>query len=326
MRTVLRRLLQGLLFLALFPFLLDVPAGANASAESLLVTGAAPNATVVTVEGRRTVVATAGRSSDPALVLIHGFGGSTFGWRHVMEPLAASGWYVVALDLPGFGLAEKGWGGAYDHASHARFVLAVMDQMQINQAVLAGHSMGGNVVSWVAALAPERIRALALIDAAIVSPTVTPSSAASTALSLPPLRRATRILIRSAFTEATFGELLSSAFAVKSAATPETIRGYAAASQLEDWDLALLGILRDAGANALPATIEEIVAHSGAAIPTLILWGSEDSWVPITAGEILHEALPAATYVVLPGLGHVPFEEAPAAFTTAMQEWLAALK
>jgi pimeloyl-ACP methyl ester carboxylesterase len=326
MRTALRRLLQGLLVLALIPFLLDVPAGADASAESLLATGAAPNATVVTVEGRRTVVATAGRSSDPALVLIHGFGGSTFGWRHVMEPLAASGWYVVALDLPGFGLAEKGWGGAYDHASHARFVLAVMNQMQINQAVLAGHSMGGNVVSWVAALAPERIRALALIDAAIVSPTVTPSSAASTALSLPPLRRATRILIRSAFTEATFGELLSSAFAVKSAATPETIRGYAAASQLEDWDLALLGILRDAGANALPAPIEEIVAHSGAAIPTLILWGSEDSWVPISASESLRDALPAATYVVLPGLGHVPFEEAPAAFTTAMQEWLAALK
>lgn len=326
MRTALRRLLQGLLVLALIPFLLDVPAGADASAESLLATGAAPNATVVTVEGRRTVVATAGRSSDPALVLIHGFGGSTFGWRHVMEPLAASGWYVVALDLPGFGLAEKGWGGAYDHASHARFVLAVMDQMQINQAVLAGHSMGGNVVSWVAALAPERIRALALIDAAIVSPTVTPSSAASTALSLPPLRRATRILIRSAFTEATFGELLSSAFAVKSAATPETIRGYAAASQLEDWDLALLGILRDAGANALPAPIEEIVAHSGAAIPTLILWGSEDSWVPISASESLRDALPAATYVVLPGLGHVPFEEAPAAFTTALQEWLAALK
>lgn len=326
MRTALRRLLQGLLVLALIPFLLDVPAGADASAESLLATGAAPNATVVTVEGRRTVVATAGRSSDPALVLIHGFGGSTFGWRHVMEPLAASGWYVVALDLPGFGLAEKGWGGAYDHASHARFVLAVMDQMQINQAVLAGHSMGGNVVSWVAALAPERIRALALIDAAIVSPTVTPSSPASTALSLPPLRRATRILIRSAFTEATFGELLSSAFAVKSAATPETIRGYAAASQLEDWDLALLGILRDADANALPAPIEEIVAHSGAAIPTLILWGSEDSWVPISASESLRDALPTATYVVLPGLGHVPFEEAPAAFTTALQEWLAALK
>ncbi|MFM8690755.1 MAG: alpha/beta fold hydrolase, partial [Candidatus Limnocylindrus sp.] len=43
-------------------------------------------------------------------------------WRQVMGPLAASGWHVIAIDLPGFGLAEKGWSGAYDHASHARFV------------------------------------------------------------------------------------------------------------------------------------------------------------------------------------------------------------
>ena len=326
MRTALRRLLQALLILALIPYLLDVPAGANATAESLLATGAAPNGRVVTVEGRRTVMVEAGSAADPALVLIHGFGGSTFGWRHVMEPLAASGWHVVALDLPGFGLAEKGWGQAYDHRSQAAFVLSVMDQLNISDAVIAGHSMGGNVVSWVAALAPERIRALALIDAAIVPPTATTSSAASTVLSLPPLRRATRILIRSAFTEATFGELLGSAFAVKSAATPETIRGYAAASQLDEWDLALLGIIRDAGANALPESIAVIVDRAGTPIPTLILWGSEDSWVPITAGEVLHKALPAATYVVLPGLGHVPFEEAPAAFTTALQEWLAALK
>ena len=326
MRTALRRLLQGLLVLALIPFLLDVPAGADASAESLLATGAAPSARVVTVEGRRTVIAEAGSAVDPTLVLIHGFGGSTFGWRHVVEPLAASGWHVVALDLPGFGLAEKGWGQAYDHKSQAAFVLSVMDQLNISDAVIAGHSMGGNVVSWVAALAPERIRALALIDAAIVPPTATTSSAASTALSLPPLRRATRILIRSAFTEATFGALLGSAFAVKSAATPETIRGYAAASQLEEWDLALLGIIRDAGANALPESIAAIVDRAGAPIPTLILWGSEDSWVPITAGEALRVALPNATYVVLPGLGHVPFEEDPAAFTIALQEWLAALK
>lgn len=326
MRTALRRLLQALLILALIPYLLDVPAGANATVESLLATGAAPNGRVVTVEGRHTVMVEAGSAADPALVLIHGFGGSTFGWRHVMEPLAASGWHVVALDLPGFGLAEKGWGQAYDHRSQAAFVLSVMDQLNISDAVIAGHSMGGNVVSWVAALAPERIRALALIDAAIVPPTATTSSAASTVLSLPPLRRATRILIRSAFTEATFGELLGSAFAVKSAATPETIRGYAAASQLDEWDLALLGIIRDAGANALPESIAVIVDRAGTPIPTLILWGSEDSWVPITAGEVLHKALPAATYVVLPGLGHVPFEEDPAAFTIALQEWLAALK
>ena len=326
MKRVVTRLLQVLLVVTLLPFLIDLPPGAEARPEELLATGAAPNATVVTVEGRRTVVATAGRSSDPALILVHGFGGSTFGWRHVMEPLAASGWYVVALDLPGFGLAEKGWGQSYKHESQARFVLSVLDQMNVQDAVIVGHSMGGNVVSWVAAIAPERVRGLALIDAAIVSPTVTRSTAAATALSLPPLRRATRIIIRSGLTEATFGELLSSAFAVKSAATPETIRGYAAASRLSEWDVALLGIIRDASANALPSSIEEIVVRPDATIPTLILWGADDSWVPLSAGESLRDALPAATYVVLSGLGHVPFEEDPEAFTQAMQEWLVALK
>ena len=326
MTRVVKRLLQVLLVVALLPFLIDLPAGAEARPEELLATGAAPIATVVTVEGRRTVVATAGRGSDPVLILVHGFGGSTFGWRHVMEPLAATGWYVVALDLPGFGLAEKGWGQSYEHESQAGFVLSVMDQMNIQDAVIAGHSMGGNVVSWVAALAPERVRGLALIDAAIVSPSITRNTAAATALSLPPLRRATRILIRSAFTEATFGELLGSAFAVKSAATPETIRGYAAASRLPEWDAALLGIIRDASANALPSSIGEIVDRPDAPIPTLILWGADDSWVPLSAGESLRDALPAATYVVLPGLGHVPFEEDPEAFTQAMQEWLTALK
>jgi len=324
MTRVVKRLLQVLLVVALLPFLIDLPAGAEARPEELLATGAAPNATVVTVEGRRTVVATAGRSSDPVLILVHGFGGSTFGWRHVMEPLAASEFYVVALDLPGFGLAEKGWSGAYDHASHAKFVLAVMDQMQINEAVLAGHSMGGNVVAWIAALAPERVRGLALIDAAIGASFG--DSPATAALQASPLRRAARILIRSAFTEATFGELLSSAFAVKSAATPEMIRGYAAASRLPEWDAALLGVLRDGSRNALTQPIAEIVSRAGAPIPTLILWGADDGWVPLSAGESLRDALPAARYVVLPGLGHVPFEEDPEAFSQAMQEWLAALK
>ena len=111
-----------------------------------------------------------------------------------------------------------------------------------------------------------------------------------------------------------------------SAATPETIRGYAAASRLEDWDLALLGIMRDASANALPMPIDGIVERADAPIPTLILWGANDSWVPLTAGDTLHSTLPSATYVVLPGLGHVPFEEDPEVFIAAVGAWLSEVR
>ena len=322
MRRRLTRIAQTLLIVALVPFLVDVPPGEDASAGELLDAGAAPNARLIAVGGRSTVVAEAGRSTDPALVLVHGFGGSTFGWRAVMAPLAARGWHVVALDLPGFGLSEKSWSFDYDHETQARYVLATMDQLGVERAVIVGHSMGGNVAAWIAALAPERVAGLALVDAAIVGPARSGAPAAAL-LSMPPLRRLARVAVRSAFSEATFGTLLRSAFAVQSAATPATIAGYAASARLPDWDLALLGIIRDAGKNALPRPLSEIVANGGTPIRTFILWGASDSWVPPSAGEALHAQLPDAQYVVLPDVGHVAFEEAPTAFVAALEDWLA---
>ena len=321
MKRLLKRTAQALLIVALVPFLVDVPRGEDAAAGELLATGAAPNARLVTVGGRSTVVAEAGRSTDPALLLIHGFGGSTFGWRAVMAPLAEHGWHVIALDLPGFGLSEKSWSFTYDHEAQARYVLAAMDQLGVERAVIVGHSMGGNVAAWIAALAPDRVAGLALVDAAIVGPTAS-NTPAATLLSLSPLRRIGRIAVRSAFSEATFGTLLRSAFAVQSAASPATIAGYAASARLPDWDLALLGIIRDAGKNALPRPLSEIVANGGTPIRTFILWGASDSWVPPSAGEALHAQLPDATYVVLPHVGHVAFEEDPTAFVAALEEWL----
>jgi len=323
-----RRAVQALLIVALVPLLLDVPATPTTPVEQLLATGAAPRARSIALAGTVSVVAEAGNPTSPALVLIHGFGGSTFGWRAVMAPIAARGWHVIAVDLPGFGLSEKSWALHYDHASQARFVLAMMDALHIDRAVIVGHSMGGNVAAWVEALAPQRVAALGLIDAAIIespttamSPAVSsatpPPSVVSVALAAAPLRRLGRIAIRSLFTGATFGELLRSAFVVKAAASPTTIAGYAAASHVVDWDLALLGIVRDARANALPRPIAAIATQ-----PTLILWGGSDPWVSPANGSALHGSLPGATYVVLPGLGHVPFEEAPDTFIAALAGWL----
>jgi pimeloyl-ACP methyl ester carboxylesterase len=144
-------------------------------------------------------------------------------------------------------------------------------------------------------------------------------------LDVPPVRRIARIVIRNAFTPATFGELLSSAFAVKGAVTPTLVAGYAASSQLRDWDLALLGIVRDGAKNALPETIATLIAAAGTP-PTLILWGQDDSWVPLASGEVLHVDLPRATWVVLPGIGHVPFEEGVPAFIDAVGDWLDTLR
>ena len=321
-------LLVVLVGLTTLPYLIDVPKGADADPATLLATAAAPGARLITADGVQSVIAEAGDPQDPALLLIHGFGGSTYGYRDVMAPLAARGWHVIAIDLPGFGLSEKSWGRDYSHKAQATFALAVLDQLKVGRAVLLGHSMGGNVISWMLTLAPERVAGLAYIDAAVVQPKSGVSSSPSAAallLDVPPIRRLTRIVIRNAFSPATFGELLSSAFAVKSAVTPTLVAGYAASSLLRDWDLALLGIIRDGAKNALPETIATLSAVAGTP-PTLILWGRDDSWVPLASGEVLHADLPDAAWVVLPGIGHVPFEEDIPAFIGAVGGWLDTLR
>jgi len=321
-------LLVVVILLTTLPYLVDVPKGADADPAALLATAAAPGARIITADGVQSVIAEAGDPQDPALLLIHGFGGSTFGYREVMTPLAARGWHVIAIDLPGFGLSEKSWGRDYSHKAHATFALAVLDQLNVDQAVLLGHSMGGNVISWMLALAPERVAGLAYIDAAVAQPrgsSTNSPSLASALLEAPPVRRVARIVIRSAFSPATFGDLLSSAFAVKGAVTPALIAGYAASAQLRDWDLALLGIIRDSGKNPLPDSLANLSAAAGTP-PTMILWGRDDSWVPLTSGEVLRSDLPEAEWVVLPGIGHVPFEEDVPAFIDAVGGWLDTLR
>ena len=329
LRTIGIALLVVLVSLTTLPYLVDVPRGADANPATLLATGAAPGARLFTADGVQSVVAEAGDPNDPALLLVHGFGGSTYGYREVMEPLAARGWRVIAIDLPGFGLSEKSWGRDYSHKAQAAFALAVLDQLNVDRAVLLGHSMGGNVISWMMALAPERVAGLAYIDAAIAQPKGGPSSSPSVAgalLDVPPIRRLARIVIRSAFSRETFAELLSSAFAVKSVVNRYgLIDGYAASSQLRDWDLALLGIIRDGSKNTLPDSLANLTAAAGTP-PTLILWGEDDSWVPIANGQELRGNLPGAEWVMLPGIGHVPFEENVPAFITAVGGWLDTLR
>jgi pimeloyl-ACP methyl ester carboxylesterase len=48
-------------------------------------------------------------SGDVPIVLVHGFGASSFSWRENLNPIAEAGFTVYAPDMRGFGLSEKGW-------------------------------------------------------------------------------------------------------------------------------------------------------------------------------------------------------------------------
>jgi pimeloyl-ACP methyl ester carboxylesterase len=96
-----------------------------------------------------------------AIVLLHAGVADRTMWRDQLEPLAAAGYRVIALDLPGFGEAPV----ATEADAPWSDVLETMDALGVERAALVGNSFGGLVALQVAAAAPDRVAALALISA-----------------------------------------------------------------------------------------------------------------------------------------------------------------
>lgn len=101
----------------------------------------------------------AAKKSKGTLVLLHGLGGSSEDWLEAGK-LLAKDFAVRALDLPGSPRSSRPATG-YEPEPLARWVL---DEVEKEPVLLAGHSLGGRVAGEVAALAPDRVRALALVS------------------------------------------------------------------------------------------------------------------------------------------------------------------
>ena len=98
----------------------------------------------------------------PAIILSHGFGMGHEMWVHQIDPLVGAGWRVVTYD-------ERSWGQTthtepFDYWDLAADVIALMDHLGIDRAVLGGMSQGGFLSMRAALATPERVRALVLVD------------------------------------------------------------------------------------------------------------------------------------------------------------------
>ncbi len=97
----------------------------------------------------------------PAIVLLHAGICDCTMWSEHLEPLAAAGYRAVAFDMPGFGQAEVEPGEQAPWCD----VLSALDGLGIERAAIVGNSFGGAVALRIAAVAGERVSALALVSA-----------------------------------------------------------------------------------------------------------------------------------------------------------------
>lgn len=90
--------------------------------------------------------------AGPAVVLLHGFPGLAYTWRHQIPALVAAGYRVIAPDLRGYGLSDRPAAfDAYDVANLTADIVGLLDGLGIDKAVFMGHDWGG-LLAWQMAL------------------------------------------------------------------------------------------------------------------------------------------------------------------------------
>lgn len=108
----------------------------------------------------------ASTSLPKTVVLLHGTSASLHTWQGWTHELSDD-YCVISMDLPGFGLTGPYTDEStqYDSANYAKFVIDVLDHLEVGRVTLAGNSLGGKIAWRTAALYPERVNNLILVDA-----------------------------------------------------------------------------------------------------------------------------------------------------------------
>ena len=109
-----------------------------------------------------------GPKDGPAVVLLHGSPGNSADFKRkdngLIPSLAEKGYRVIAPDMPGFGYSEP-YIPDYSNRAHARYLIDLLDQLDIDQAHFLGWSMGGGTAIQIYDLAPDRVRSITMLAA-----------------------------------------------------------------------------------------------------------------------------------------------------------------
>jgi pimeloyl-ACP methyl ester carboxylesterase len=357
LRLLLRPLLR--LLLRLFGLLLLVSALAlpllqapDRSVESLVARWAPPPSEFIDLNGQLVHYRDVGPRDDPLpIVLLHGGSSSLHTWEAWAQALRGQR-RVISLDLPAFGLTGPFTGPyagqSYSGANYARFVLDVLDRLEVTRFVVAGNSLGGEVAWRIAAAVPQRVAQLVLVAAAGYPVVATASYPLVATASYPLVATASHPL-------------------VAPASHPLEANRSAVAMPL-GWQIARLPVLGHAleyflprplvvqGLQAVygdPAKItarlversheltlragnraalvqraqawspaEGVAQVSGVVAPTLVLWGGRDQIIPPALARRFAHDIPGARVLLFDDLGHVPQEEDPARTVAAVKAFL----
>jgi len=269
----------------------------------------------VDIEGMQLHLRDEGARDDPMpMVLLHGTSASLHTWDGWVDELKGQH-RVIRYDMPGFGLTGPAPDSVYSVERYAKTVIAVLDELGIEECLLGGNSLGGYVAWATAVLYPERVRQLVLVD-----PSGLPFESQSIPLGFkiaqtPILKE----VMKGVLPRFVIQQSVENVFGDRSLVTPELVDRYFELTTRAGNRSALAERFKQTQPGAMAARLQEIE------IPTLILWGLQDRLIPPTLATRFEQHIKKSRVVLFDMLGHVPHEEDPLSTVATLKEFLSQL-
>ena len=216
---------------------------------------------------------------------------------------------VVSVDLPGFGLTGEDPSGIYTDQRSVEVLEAFLKELNIPKVVLVGNSMGGKFAWQFAARYPNQVTKLVLIS---------PDGYASPGIEYGKKIEVPAIadLYRYFFSRMFLVMNLKPAYANPNTLNDALVNRY--------YDLMLAPGVRGAILARMQQTVlqDPVPSLSSIQVPTLLIWGEKDAFIPIRNSNDYLKVMPNAKRVSLPNIGHLPQEEQPSIGLAALKDFL----
>lgn len=246
-----------------------------------------------------------GKADGPKLVLLHGSNSSLHTWEPWVKQLGEH-FSILTLDLPGHGLTGPIQSEDYTQNGMVRTLHSLLVELGYTDFFLGGNSMGGGVTLAYTLAHPQRVQGMILIDSAGVS---LPNSDANRDLPLAfqlAGRWYTDWILENITPRSLAAEGLRKSVSNQDIVTDAAIDRY--------WELVRFpGNRRATGLRFASYRNSEGLSLPVGQIktPALILWGADDSLIPVATAHVLNQELPNSRKVIYENIGHLPMEEKP---------------
>ncbi len=255
----------------------------------------------VSVEGINISYMEKGQGS--AIVLVHGIPTSSFLWRDMIEALSAHG-RVIALDLPGFGFSDPPRDGDYRISNFARVLERFLEALSIEQATLVCHDWGGPIALTYALRHPDKYERLIILDT-FLHRDLPPWPLSMKVAKIRPIGEifmwiGGKSVARSGLEKGVMN---------KSRITEGLVqRYYMPDGNPDKLNRSMLGTLRIDYMKDLEFIEKNLNTIEK---PTLILWGENDTYLPLSLGDRIHNDIMGSQMERIPNCGHFVPEDQP---------------